>query len=436
MLSHRGMGQSDRLISDHLKIHVESYDDYVQDLRKFVNIVHGEVGDDVPLGLYCVSMGCAMSFTYLSEESAHGRSQPFYGVVAQAPMVKAVYPGFTFEEATAMVNGMIAAGMGEEYMPGQTTSAADLFADHACNGYYPSTTRCLRAARRCRAALSSTFGADGHVGLCSGAATALMGKAGNDFYSVVFGPLIASGNKTILPPVLMQLSGDPSTDDGVVDNTASTALCHTSCKDCEITSIPAATHFVPANNDAVFFPFMDATDAFLQAHKSTAAHGTGDPHMQNIHGERFDLMQSGKHTLIHIPRGSRDGQTLLHVEAEAQRLGGLCAEMYFTKLNITGAWATAEQMDGYAFRADGPGGKAESKWLNLGGVEIKVVRGHTQEGIQYLNFYVKHLARVGFIVGGLLGEDVHDQVSTPSDVCAHRLALLGSRQVSAGRASP
>jgi hypothetical protein len=331
-----------------------------------------------------------------------------------------------------MVNGMIAMGMGEEYLPGQTTDAAELFADHACNGYYPSTTRCLRMARRCNAAQSSTIGADGHVGLCSGGATALLGKAGIDFYSVVFGPLIASGVKAIQLPVLMQLSGDPNTDDAVVDNTASSALCHTSCQDCEILSLPAATHFVPANNDPVFFPFMDATDVFLQAHKSTAAHGTGDPHMQNIHGERFDLMQSGKHTLIRIPRGSRDGQTLLHVEAQAQRLGGLCAEMYFTEINITGAWANAEQKNGYAFRADGPGGKAESKWLDLGGVQVKVARGHTQQGIQYLNFYVKHLTRVGFIVGGLLGEDAHDQASTPSDDCARRMALLG---VSAGRAS-
>jgi hypothetical protein len=67
--------------------------------------------------------------------------------------------------------------------------------------------------------------------------------------------------------------------------------------------------------------------------------------------------------------------------------------------------------------------------------ELKVARGHTQQGIQYLNFYVKHLARVGFVVGGLLGEDAHDQVSTPSDACAHRLALLGALQISAGRVS-
>jgi alpha-beta hydrolase superfamily lysophospholipase len=430
------MGQSDRLISDHLKTHAESYDDYIQDFRKFVNIVEGEVGNGVPLFLYCHSMGCAVSLSYLSQES----TQPFTAVVAQSPQVKALFTPLSWQAATALVNGMIAAGQGEEYAPGQTTDVTELYADSVCadGAYFPtdpdgySVTRCLRNIRRCNAAVNGIFGADGHVGLCSGGATALVGKALIDFYDVVFGPLIASGVKAIQPPTLMQISGDPSTDDGTVDNTVSSALCQTSFQDCSITSLPTAAHRILAEVDAVFFPFMDATDTFFQARRSSAAHGTGDPHMQNIHGERFDLMQAGKHTLIHIPRGARDGQTLLHVEAEAQRLGGLCAEMYFTRLNITGAWADAEQMGGYAFRADGPGGKAESKWLSMGGVQMKVARGHTQQGIQYLNFYVKHLTRVGFIVGGLLGEDAHDQASTPSDDCARRMALL---QVSAGRAS-
>merc|ERR1719382_208783 len=29
----------------------------------------------------------------------------------------------------------------------------------------------------------------------------------------------------------------------------------------------------------------------------------GDPHLENVHGERFDLMKPGKHVLINIPRG-------------------------------------------------------------------------------------------------------------------------------------
>merc|ERR1719149_558299 len=46
----------------------------------------------------------------------------------------------------------------------------------------------------------------------------------------------------------------------------------------------------------------------------------GDPHLENIHGERFDVMRPGKHVLIHIPRGERVEKAMLRVEAEASRL--------------------------------------------------------------------------------------------------------------------
>ncbi|CAK0825917.1 unnamed protein product [Prorocentrum cordatum] len=74
-----------------------------------------------------------------------------------------------------------------------------------------------------------------------------------------------------------------------------------------------------------------------------AVAGTGDPHLQNIYGERFDLMQAGRHVLVHIPRGARSEGTLLRVDAQAERLGELCADIYFQELNITGKWVEAQQ---------------------------------------------------------------------------------------------
>ncbi|CAK0880679.1 unnamed protein product [Prorocentrum cordatum] len=46
--------------------------------------------------------------------------------------------------------------------------------------------------------------------------------------------------------------------------------------------------------------FVCAIAATVQA---PAASATGDPHLQNIHGERFDLMRPGNAVLIQIPRG-------------------------------------------------------------------------------------------------------------------------------------
>eukprot|EP00959_Pyramimonas_sp_CCMP1952_P326976 6844597-Pyramimonas_sp.AAC.1 len=124
---------------------------------------------------------------------------------------------------------------------------------------------------------------------------------------------------------------------------------------------------------------------------------TGDPHLQNVLGQRFDLMQPGKHVLINIPRGRRSN-AMLRVEAEARQFGGQCADMYFHELNITGAWVEAKGTDGLRFQAEGAHDE-HPQWLKFGGVELKVAHGRTEQGALYLNFYVKHLGRGGFAVG-------------------------------------
>jgi hypothetical protein len=149
---------------------------------------------------------------------------------------------------------------------------------------------------------------------------------------------------------------------------------------------------------------------------------TGDPHLQNVHGERFDLMKPGTHVLVNIPREESVDNALLRVEARASKLGGQCEDIYFTELNVTGSWAQARQRGGYHFLAqqdiDGTG-----RWLAVGKVELKIVHGHTEFGTQYLNFYVKHLGRTGLAVGGLLGEEDHSDVSTPPAGCVHHMNL-------------
>jgi len=161
------------------------------------------------------------------------------------------------------------------------------------------------------------------------------------------------------------------------------------------------------------------------------ASATGDPHLQNIHGERFDLTKLGNHVLVHIPRGGRVEDALLRVQAEARQLGDHCDDIYFQSINISGSWAEAGRGGGYRYVASQQviGG---SKWLPLGKAELKVVHGHTQGGIQYLNLYVKHLGRVGFVVGGLLGEDDHADVTVVPAACVRRVVLRGLHKHSVG----
>jgi len=148
---------------------------------------------------------------------------------------------------------------------------------------------------------------------------------------------------------------------------------------------------------------------------------TGDPHLQNIHGERFDLMKPGKHVLIQVPKGDLDA--LLRVDAEASRLGDQCADMYFQEINITGQWVEANVAGGLRFQAQEVANDSPT-WMSFGQVQMKVAHGRTQQGIKYLNFYVKHLAHTGFAVGGLLGEDDHREEATPSKACAQHTSLV------------
>ncbi|CAK0900256.1 unnamed protein product [Prorocentrum cordatum] len=170
-------------------------------------------------------------------------------------------------------------------------------------------------------------------------------------------------------------------------------------------------------------PTPSPTPPPTQAVGASGASAVGDPHLQNVHGERFDLMKEGRHVLINIPRGKGAEQAMLRVQADARRLGGNCADMYFQELNVTGSWAEARQAGGYRYSASQSDVETPG-WAAFGKVELKVVHGRTDGGLRYLNVYVKHLARAGFPVGGLLGEDDHDDVMAPPEHCAQKMALV------------
>jgi len=163
------------------------------------------------------------------------------------------------------------------------------------------------------------------------------------------------------------------------------------------------------------------TTAVLASIPATSS-AVGDPHMQNVHGERFDLMVPGSHLLVNIPRGEVAENALLRVQADARRLGGHCADMYFQVLNVTGFWAETKQAGGYSYSAS-ESSIETPQWVAFGPVQLKVVHGHSDKGFLYLNVYVKHLGQAGFAVGGLLGEDDHKDVTTPSDACETRTEL-------------
>jgi len=150
----------------------------------------------------------------------------------------------------------------------------------------------------------------------------------------------------------------------------------------------------------------------------------GDPHMQNVLGQRFDLVQPGDHTLVQIPRGARSHETLLRVVGRVSRVGASCQDMYIMKVNVTGAWLEKAGKRRLRFEAGVAQPRLDSKWLHFGPVDLKVAQGKTRDARVYLNLFVRNLAKTSYQVGGLLGEDSHELEATPSKSCIRSVSLL------------
>jgi len=175
------------------------------------------------------------------------------------------------------------------------------------------------------------------------------------------------------------------------------------------------------------------------ARKESAAQAVGDPHLVNMHGQRFDILREGNHTLIQIPRHAEPRATLLKVNGEALHMGGACADMYFHSISVKGKWAEdlaytlskgQSRSAGFNFFADAAHRSNSTHWTRFGNeLDLKIIWGRTITGVRYLNIFVKHLAAVQASVGGLLGEDDHSTIATPPAGCGRTNSLLsiGSR---------
>lgn len=149
----------------------------------------------------------------------------------------------------------------------------------------------------------------------------------------------------------------------------------------------------------------------IEVFENCAVGATGDPHMINVKGQRFDLLERGDQTLIHIPRGATPADTLLRVDAFVTG-GRSCNYSYIRALNITGKWLPANKPLGIQHDAL-PWGEGGSRILrrprhHVGPLILKVGYGKTKSGYTYLNFHAggfENLENTNMTVGGLLGTD-------------------------------
>jgi len=176
------------------------------------------------------------------------------------------------------------------------------------------------------------------------------------------------------------------------------------------------------NNKAVVEAAKVSKPSPRQARRATQTSAVGDPHLVNMLGQRFDIARPGEHVLIQVPKQAQEEATFLRVVGTVETSGSTCADMYFTAINVTGHWSS--RAAGYHFSVRDFIVEDEMKWTSFGPLRLKVVHGHTHDGIQYLNFFVKNLGAVSYHVGGLMGEDDHTYAATPATDCRRILSLL------------
>jgi len=200
------------------------------------------------------------------------------------------------------------------------------------------------------------------------------------------------------------------------DATDAVSICGTSDDDDFSATIMCCICSGGATPSTSTTPSMASNTAVSAPSSNIAASAVGDPHLFNVLGERFDLMQSGEHVLLLVPRAAARVETLLRVDVVARSDGSACSDMYIKAMNITGHWAKAP----VAYLAGSPPAKSIG-WQHFGPIDIKVAWGKTAQGTEYMNFFVRHLRQlhVHQHVGGLLGEDDHEAAARRDAKCAH-----------------
>lgn len=186
-----------------------------------------------------------------------------------------------------------------------------------------------------------------------------------------------------------------------------------------------------------------------------SGHGHGDPHLRNMQGEDFDVMQEGNMLLVETPRHSSPSTLDFALRANIERLGAApCGPTYITSVDIEGRWVgdsihikagkyeqTPKVQDRHAFAirllegewcshakyADDYGGYLE---LSSGAVVqtkdrafvlkvkgLNIVVSQPKRPRVFLDVQIKGLETLQGEIGGLLGIDDHSEAEALPAEC-------------------
>jgi hypothetical protein len=186
----------------------------------------------------------------------------------------------------------------------------------------------------------------------------------------------------------------------------------------------------------------------------------GDPHLMNMKGEAFDVMQTGNMMLLEIPRGSSPATLDLALHAEIEHLGIVdCGPTFITSASITGRWIgvpveirsgplvqkATPSKHSFAIRLDGKNWLAHAEMqgttelskgasitaqermflFQVRGLDIAV--SQPKRPRTFLDIQVKGLGNLKTEIGGLLGIDDHSAVEEVPSGCKMSASSLSLR---------
>lgn len=270
--AHRGQGESDRLLPDidfpgH---YVEKASDLVTDFRTFVGMAREETGDGVPLYVFCHSLGCGVTLTYVIEEYQKQRPQLLNAVVASAPYMQAVTKPFPYSVATGLARVLTRLGMGRKWAP---TYKSTFEKNHGYMAFHNNTlthsyTRFKRFKDHCHEHQNSSIGDKGHHGLCIYGLTTRVMKIMFDFYSDTFKPFMKKKQegKLLATPMLMQAGSL----DRIVVNDVVKEFCEDFVEICTYTVYEGSKHATYDEVDSIRTPSLAEMDLFMRNHNGDA----------------------------------------------------------------------------------------------------------------------------------------------------------------------
>eukprot|EP00406_Dinophysis_acuminata_P079503 CAMPEP_0179255284 /NCGR_PEP_ID=MMETSP0797-20121207/23670_1 /TAXON_ID=47934 /ORGANISM="Dinophysis acuminata, Strain DAEP01" /LENGTH=354 /DNA_ID=CAMNT_0020963179 /DNA_START=77 /DNA_END=1141 /DNA_ORIENTATION=+ len=209
----------------------------------------------------------------------------------------------------------------------------------------------------------------------------------------------------------------------------------------------------------------------LRAQNFTIQSGSvvGDPHVENMGNERFEIRAAGLHKLVQIPRlyQSNDEPLLLRVDANLTHLiEENCNGTFITNISIWGNWTGEFGLMHISSGSNAPHTpllvntqgprdyfeRFHSSKVTYADHRVSLVLGNTAFNIAkhyegrygkqkgYLNFRVTGLRKY-FDVGGLLGYDSHADAEVPPPECVAKPApkaagASGTSLVGLGRSMP